>query len=315
VRYFLSIVLACGILGVVGCGSNPPKGLHADTVLQRYIPADTTMLAGVEVQKLEQSPRYQHLQGELNQEHVNEVVQQLGFDPRKDVTAVLIASNGNAPIALARGKFPKQQLEAKFQAQHMQRTTYKGHEVFSHGENAVMFLRNDVMVAGQTQAVERLADDAAEDRGGIPHALQDRLAKLRKDATAWVVSDHGLPLMGVPLQQNVKSALSNIEGYVTGVTAGAAFDQDAHFQGDIDCISAEGAQRVHDALRGGIGLARLATNDNALDMLRLYDAIDVSKEDKRVKVRADLSASLVDKVLPYLPKVRQRVRQRLENAQ
>ncbi len=269
-------------------------GLHADAVLQKYVPTDTTMLAGVEVEKVEQSPLYQRLQGQLNPEHVNEVVQQLGFDPRKDVTAVLIASNGRETVALARGKFPVQQLEAKFEQDHMARSKYKGHEFFADGRRAVVFLRKDVMAAADIATVKGLLDQTAEGHGGISPALQDRLAHLRKDATVWVVSDHGLPLMGIPLRQNVESALSNIRGYVTGVTAGAAFDDGAHFQGDVDCISPEGAQRVHDALRGGIGLARLATNDNAMELLRLYDSINVDKSDKQVKVSADV-ARVVDR--------------------
>lgn len=297
---------------MVGCGSKPPVGLHADAVLQKYVPTDTTMLAGVEVEKVEQSPLYQHLQGQLNPEHVNEVVQHLGFDPRKDVTAVLIASNGRDTVALARGKFPVQQLEEKFEQRHMRRSKYKGHEFFEDGRHAVSFLRKDVMAAAEVPSMKRLVDHAG---GGVPEALQARLAKLRKDATVWVVSDGGLPLMGVRLQQNVESALSNIRGYITGVTAGAAFDDGAHFQGDVDCISPEGAQRVHDALRGGIGLARLATNDNAMEMLRLYDSINVDKSDKQVKVSADIAGSLIEKIWRRLPQMGERVRQRIENAQ
>lgn len=299
------------MLAVVGCGSKPPVGLHADPVLQKYVPTDTTMLAGVEVEKVEQSPLYQRLQGQLNPEHVNKVVRQLGFDPRKDVTAVLIASNGRETVALARGKFPVQQLEEKFEQDHMRRSKYKGHDFFDDGKHAVIFLQKDVVAAAEIAGVKRLVDQT----GGISPALQGRLAHLRKDATVWVVSDGGLPLMGIPLRQNVESALSNIRGYVTGVTAGAAFDDGAHFQGDVDCISPEGAQRVHDALRGGIGLARLATNDNAMELLRLYDSINVDTSGKQVKVSADVAGPLIEKIWPRLPQLGERARQRMENAQ
>jgi hypothetical protein len=197
----------------------------------------------------------------------------------------------------------------------MRRNKYKGHEFFEDGKHALIFLRKDVMAAADIATIKRLVDQTVDGQGGISAALQERLAHLRKDATVWVVSDHGLPLMGVPLRQDVESALSNIRGYVTGVTAGTAFDDGVHFQGDVDCISPEGAQRVHDALRGGIGLARLATNDNAMDMLRLYDSINVDKSDKQVKVSADVAGSLIDKVWPRLPQMGARVRQRMENAQ
>jgi hypothetical protein len=66
---------------------------------------------------------------------------------------------------------------------------------------------------------------------------------------------------------------------------------------DLRCISPEDARQVHDALRGGIGLARLTTKDNQLELLKLYDAIHVSYEQQTVHVRADLSAQLADQLL------------------
>ena len=40
------------------------------------------------------------------------------------------------------------------------------------------------------------------------------------------------------------------------------------FKANIECISEEGSRRVRDALKGGIGLARLNTKDDQQQMLR-----------------------------------------------
>jgi hypothetical protein len=74
-------------------------------------------------------------------------------------------------------------------------------------------------------------------------------------------------------------------------------------QADIICVSNEGAQRVHDALRGVIGLSRLSINESRLDMLRLWDAVHIDKDQQVVHVRVDLPADLADKLLAELPKL------------
>lgn len=314
-RTLLSVILACAVFGVTGCGSRPQTGVQVDSALRRLVPSDTTVLAGVDVEKLEKTPLYRRYEGQLNQAGLDALTERFGIDPRRDVTAVLIAANANGRIALARGRFTQEQLESKFGSLGMRRAMYRGHALFGDARNSLTFAGEGVIAAGSMKAVRDLVDRVEAGQGGIPDGLQRRLAALPKDDTIWVVSDGGLPLMGIPLRQDVRSALSNIEGFVSGVTAGAVVNSGVDFQADFDCISNEGAQRVHDALRGGIGLARLTTNDNALDMLRLYDSIKVSKDNKQVHVRADLSADLTDKVLAHAPQVMEHINRGLGNGQ
>jgi hypothetical protein len=82
-------------------------------------------------------------------------------------------------------------------------------------------------------------------------------------------------------------------------------------QVEITCTSNEGAQRVHDALRGLIGLGRLTTNESSLDLLRMWDAISVQQSQQVIHVRADLAADLTDKLMAYLPSLRRRAGQML----
>jgi hypothetical protein len=72
----------------------------------------------------------------------------------------------------------------------------------------------------------------------------------------------------------------------------------------LTCISDQGAQRVRDALRGGIGLARLTTKDNQLDLLRLYDSVHVDQENSVIHVRADFAPDLANKLFSYIPQMK-----------
>jgi energy-converting hydrogenase Eha subunit G len=50
-------------------------------------------------------------------------------------------------------------------------------------------------------------------------------------------------------------------------------------------------------MRGLIGLARLSTKDNELDLLRMWDAVSISKDQNVVRVQTDLPADLSDKLI------------------
>ena len=103
------------------------------------------------------------------------------------------------------------------------------------------------------------------------------------------------------MRTDLESALSNISGYVSGTSASITLANGVNVQADIFCVSNEGAQRVHDALRGIVGLSRLSTSTNRLDLLRLWDALHIDRDQQAVHVRVELAPDLADKVLAELP--------------
>ena len=167
-----------------------------------------------------------------------------------------------------------------------------------------MFIHDGLVAAGSFQAVRDLIDRRDKSRAGIPPELQQRLETIPKADQIWAVSRGGLPVSGIPMRSEVSSALSNIVGFVSGAATGISIDTGIHLQADLTCISDQGAQRVRDALRGGIGLARLTTQDNQLDLLRLYDSVHVDQENSMIHVRADLAPDLANKLFSYLPQMK-----------
>jgi hypothetical protein len=65
-------------------------------------------------------------------------------------------------------------------------------------------------------------------------------------------------------------------------------------------------------LRGLIGLARLSTHDNELDLLRMWDALSIAKDRQTVRVDMDLPADLTDKLISKLSVLRGRAGAMLE---
>ena len=133
-------------------------------------------------------------------------------------------------------------------------------------------------------------------------SFAERLRSFPKDDQLWILSRGGLPFADMAMRSEVQSALSNIVAYISGAMASLGFDSGVHLQADITCISPEGAKRVHDALRGGLGIARLSTKDNETSLLKMYDTVQIDMEATVVQVKAQLPAELADDLLNRLSK-------------
>ena len=304
-RFFFLMFAGC-LLSVVSCSRQVSSGVAIDKVFKPLIRPDTNVLAGASLDKLRATPLYQRHEQALDFPLFDASVQKLGFDPRRDLTALLFASDGKTGALIARGRFQPKEIEAKLQAAGLQRQSYKSFTLLGDDLNSVAFLRGGVVVAGTPQVVQSELDFQDSGAGEVPEELQERLRTLSSNDQIWIISRKGLPFAEAPMRSDVQSALSNIVAYIQGTTAGLAADNGLHLQMNLTCISKEGAQRVHDAIRGGIGFLRLSTQENEIDMLKLYDAIQVDQDQNLVRVHADLSGDVADKLLNMLPQLKSR---------
>ena len=304
-RFLLTIFLVAGLGSAVSCRGRATKGVDIDSAFTRFIPMDAKVLAGFEVKKLELTPLYSNHRAQFNS-GLQAFSQRTGFNPERDVSSVLGAWNGNRFIALARGDFDESKLQAKLDSFGMRRRSYDEYTLFVNDASSILFLRKGTIAAGSARALEQMVDNSKNGQSGVPGELQQQLEVLPANDQLWLVSRSGLPFADVPLRSDIGSALSNIVGYVSRTQMGVAVDSGIHLQADLTCVSDQGAQRVRDALRGGLGLARLSTRDDQLDLLRLYDTVHVDQDRTIIHVRSDLDAELANKLLAYIPELRDR---------
>jgi hypothetical protein len=308
VRYLAVVTLiAVALLG--GCARPGATGVSVDSAFRRLIPPDTKALAAVNLDGLKTSPFYERHRSELNFPLLDGMSERVGLDPRRDISSLLIAWNGKDAIAMARGGFNLGALQSKLPALGARPMRYKSYRLFGEGHDALTFLKHGVALGGPVEALRSEIDLESNGGGAVPAEFEARLAAIPKADQIWAASRGGLAFAEAPMRSDIESALSNIVGYIDSTTLGLGFDTGMHLTGEIICVSNEGAQRVHDALRGGIGLARLATRDNESDLLKVYDAIQVTQDQHTVRVKADLSADLTDKLIAHLPSIQNRADQ------
>lgn len=302
--------MLCGaaLLGLLsGCSRKPAMGVFVDPAFGTLVGPDTKLLAGIRLDKIRETPVYKKLGGQLDLDRrLNLFSRRTGLDPRKDLWQVLVTSNGEDTLVMARGRFSTAgDMEPKLEALGSQRTSYKDYTLIGTPQTSVVFINAGVAVAGTQEALKHLIDHRAEYKD-IPPALLAQLATLPHEDQMWLADDgalSGLRAAG-PDTTGVRSMMSNFVASIRTTTVGVHFDEGAQMNGAVDCVSEQGARRVHDALKGVIGIARLNTRDDQMQMLRLYDAVQVNQSGSHVAVSAQVPPDLVEPLLKMLPSLK-----------
>jgi hypothetical protein len=301
----LLLVLLSLTFALVSCTRKSVTGVEVDPSLKGYILPKSKVLAGVSVDQIKQTDFYKRHQAQLALPALDQFSQQVGVDPRRDLSSFLMAWNGTDVLGMIRGDFSSANLEkypgAKTRSEHYNKFT-----LFGDGKRDLVFVPKGIALIGSSVLLKKaLNDDAAGDTG-VPEDIQLQLSRLDAGAQAWVVSSGIIQLDQLSMRSDAATTLSNISDYIDATAAGITVSSGIALDGHISCISEEGAQRVHDALRGVIGLARLTTPDNRMDQLRLWDSIKVDKQGKDIHLTAELTPELADSLITLLPSLTKR---------
>lgn len=297
-----SLLICSVVVAVVcsaGCARKPQPGITVDPAFRTLIPPDTNLLSGIEWDALKAAPFYQRHQQDLKIPMVDAATERIGLNPLQDVSKVLVVWNGNDWLLMERGRFNSADIQKKMISGGATTTTYKNRTLLGNMLGELVFFKS-VALEGSAQTVRRAIDIESAGNGEVPEELAERLRALDKRDQIWTVNRGGLAYANLPMSADMQTALSNITGSIRGTTAGLYVDTGVHLAIDLQCVSDQGATRVHDALRGLIGFGRLSTKDNEQDLLRAYDAIQVDKSNQTVDIRADLSGDLADKLIASL---------------
>ena len=270
-RVFLAVLVA--LIAASACRRTAETGVAPPPNLAAYVPASTTVLAGADLDQLKRASLYQRHQNQLNDwKALSSLTERTRIDLRRDVSNLLVAwTPPNQPAVIASGHFSRSPNPALF------------------------FPKPGILIAGPSELRN-------ENHGAVPPPLGERLHNLARVDQLWLVSSQSLPASQLPLRPDFRSNLMNLAAFVSSLSAGLALSDGAHFEADLNCVSVPGAKQVHDALRGGIGIARLTTKDDEVDLLHAYDAIQVDQDGQTVRIRADWPPALADQVLNRLAK-------------
>jgi hypothetical protein len=299
-RHVSFCLLVSALLAVfAGCGERSHTTASIDPALGNLVSPDTTVLAAVDLDSLKNTPFYQRHRNLLDSPLVAGIVNQIGFDPRRQISQLILTWNGRDLVLAAHGSFSKELVERRLTA-NTSHAPYKKYMLFENGKNALAFPDSNTILAGANRAVRNAIDLRDRRSGHIPAQFSTVLAQLSKAEQIWLVSRGSLPFADLPTRSDQVALLSNFAGYVASTSAGIVVSDGFYCKAQIDCASAQGARRVNDGLRAGIGMLRLNTKQDAPDLLQLYNALHIRQETYSVFVEAHIPPTLTDSLLNRL---------------
>jgi hypothetical protein len=285
-----TFLLAVSII-ILGCSSAQIGGSRLDKGLAALVPPDTILLSGVRMGELRTTPLYTKLIAQQRLSDLNDFAKQTNFDPRKDVSEMLVASNGADTVIVARGNF-------KIQAPPgAKKSVYKGVTIVGGAEGAYAILDPVTAAAGVERVVRKVIDQKQSGQPG-PAALLSRAAALGGTGQLWFVTS-GWGTLPDRLTAEGGNFASVSRLFRSVDKASGTADLRTAVAGNIiaECRSEQDAKTLGDAARGMVGLGRLSVPENQPEMLRLFDGIKVEQKQQSVLLNIHIPADLIDKLI------------------
>jgi hypothetical protein len=285
------------LVALTACNSAQTGRTGIDPTLAALVPPDATMLSGIRMEAVRTTPLYRKMMASKALPQLDDFARQTGFDPRRDVRELLIASNGSDALVAARGTFNLHDIEGAV------KSSYKGYTLYSRENGAVALVDSTTAVAGSRDAVRSALDRyKAGDRSG-PAELLARARQIPNENQIWSVSNgfESLITRNIPQEGNAANAgriLRSLEN--TTFAADLRTGVNGYINGL--CRTDQDAKNLGDAARGLVGLGRLSVPENQPELLRLWDGIKVDQQQRSVKITLAIPEDLVDKLVDLLGK-------------
>jgi hypothetical protein len=284
-------------LALSACQSKQSASLHISPALETLVPADSVVVLGINLAALRDTAAYQKLITRVPLPQLDDFQKQTGLDPRKDLSELLLASNGKTALLLVRGKFHVTDLDARFKSKGVKPSDYKGHALYGDDRAAIYFLDDSTAAAAPPASLHALIDGAGSTTG-LPAALRELLRTLPASDQIYAALTGGLENLNLPLPRegNLGSVLQSLRS-VQSASLGLNLSQGIDGVAQVTCATERDARFIHDMLRGLVGFGRLNTPDNQPEMLKLYDAIEVTQQQQKAIVTAHVPQDLADRFL------------------
>lgn len=283
----------------------------ADQGLLNLVMPEAKVVIGLQVDQAKLSPFGQYLlsQAQPGDPGFQKLLGETGFDPRKNVSEILIASNGpqqsgSKGLVLARGSFNVAKIESAAQFHGGTVTTFSGVDVITRpGEKdakALAFPDGSTAIAGDVASVQG-AITRLRGGAGLTEQMQATVQTASAGSDFWFVTLAPLSEFSASIpDQGVGNAMkgSNLFQTVQQASAGIKFGDPVKISGQALTASAKDAQALVDAIRFLTGLVTMnRQKDPAAGMIAsLVDLVQLQANDSTMT----FSMSIPEKQLESL---------------
>jgi hypothetical protein len=274
---------------------------RVDNVLAKLVPADSQALFGARMEQLKTTPLFSKLLSEQKIPQLDEFAGETGFDPRRDVKDLIVASAGrpNSSVLLARGNFHVNVAELK----ELKQIRYRNYvlTLSPHDDAGFCVMDQTLAIAGPVNGMKGALDQYLSPNKDATAVLLEQARAVPAQFQVWSVSTGGADFLANNLPRDGNAA-----------NFGKIFRslENTHFQADLshglnamaqgNCLSEADAKSLGDAARGLIGFGRLSVPENQPELLRLWDGLHVEQNQRAITITANIPQDLIDKLVQFL---------------
>lgn len=293
-------------------------GFSADAALLRMIPANSAFLAGIHADQIKTSRFGQFLLDQLKSEeaNMNKFIDATGFDPRRDLTELIVASSDASgkgkSVVFARGRFDTNRITSFASTSGAKPTTYNGVSIMAGGEGVktgwLAVLDSATAIAGDQDGVKSAIDRYKSNTPGIDAATIARINDLSARYDAWMIStgvariadDIQSPQVGGMMNNNLFASMQSVLG-------GVRFGTNVEVMAEATMRSEKDATAMVDVIRFLAGMLQLNTQNDkrAAELATLLDKMQLSSSGTQFKLSLMIPEDALEGIVKPAARVKQ----------
>jgi hypothetical protein len=287
-------------------GTNPYRALSAaDPQLLNLVMPDAKVLAGVNVEQAKGTQFGQYVLNQLqtHDAHMQQLVALTGFDPRRDVRELLVASDGvpggKTGLALAKGNFDVAKITAFAIVQGVVTESYNGFMILEEPkkEGGMVFLDATTVAAGDIASVKG-AIDRPKTPQSLPAAVAVKVNQWSNSQDAWgitTVPPSSLAPAGA-VKAGAPNPMMNAGQNVQSAAGGVKFGALVAFSGEAECDTAQNAATLGDVAKMLVNIAQMQTGQDPT-AATLIKSVSITTSGNVVKTMASLPQDVFQQML------------------
>src|ERR1019366_8278678 len=275
----------------------------ADPLLLNLVMPEAKVLAGVNVEQAKGTQFGQFVLDQLqtHDAQMQQLVAMTGFDPRRDVSELLVASDGAAGsktgLALAWGNFDIAKITAAATVAGAATEVYSGITILEDPKNkeaGIAFLDPTKVAAGDIASVKG-AIDRLKTPQPLPVAVTDKVNQWSLSQDFWGITTVP-PDSLVPAGQGTQNPMFNVGKSVQAAAGGVKFGALVVLSGEAQCDTAQNAKTLGDMIQLLINMAQMQANLDPT-AAALIKSVTVTTNGNLMKIQAGLPQDVFQQVL------------------
>lgn len=269
----------------------------ADRGLLRLVMPDAKVVAGIQVDQSKHSPFGQYVLSQMQSEDegFRKFIAETGFDPRRDVSEIVISSMGGPGtgkgLIIARGLFNPARIQGFAQVAGGNVADYRGFSILSashrsapapesvHSNGAITFLDSSTALMGDLQSVKDGIDRYKSNAESSPELLA-KVGPVSRQNDFWFltlvpISEFAGKMPGEQLQGAMKG---NVLSAILQASGGIKFGDNVRISGEAVAKTEKDASALQDVFKFLAGMIQLnrEKDPTAAQVASLLDTLELS---------------------------------------